>query len=455
MVLKDDVIAQSALSISESCQSGFLALLAKFDLAIPCTEKYVFVHCLLPEELDASTKPMNPGGTKKHASTVLKPNIWNICNSISNSFSEMIEKIKEIKSKVSEQQDNHLSIRKSSINTLDHVVIDDSVRHCCTKSKNGHKGPSSQSCKQDENDYCAQQFPHFNIVDSASFENSTDLSSSLHQSSKRQWLESADSNPVLHPPLQRVWLASFIPDGFWPQLLAKIVLDDAICNTLTTVLSTALKSDEYTLKHTNSDAASLWKLSQLGLAVEYDEIKLVELVQTTNMCDNSSDKHNLSEQYSFQIELKINIRDIVLVRKQETSDIGEDSKIDIVRLTTRILVMIEQHLLDIGEEWFPGTISDSRSQQILSFVPCSLCVSRNDDDTSYADCAGCLFLHCGGCKVVCFSLKQLLVAYASPSRSVKCPLHGDMLIRQLAPDMVSSLYMIVHAFSRGLILIVF
>lgn len=448
MVPKDDLNTQSTILIPEHCQSGFLALLAKFDFAIPCGDKYLFVHCLLPKELGSSTKPMTKA-SRTSVSNVLIPNISKIYKGISNSFAEMIDGIKEITSKLSEQQDTKTKICLSSApdsSITEDRLLQDHTRLGDCRQKNNSSSHHKSSVSSHDEDHCAHQFPRFNIVDSASFENSinSSLSSSIDE---KQWLKTTDLNPVLHPPLRRIWLASFIPDGFWPQLLAKIILDNAICSTLSTILSTALQNNEYTLNLASPDASSLWRLSQLGLAIEYDKIKLVELMQTTNVCNNS-DKYNLSEQYTYQIELTIHIRDIVLVHKQEAS---QDSNSNVIRLATRVLVLIEQHILDIGKEWFPGTISDSRNKQTLSFVPCPLCISRNDDNTSYTDCVGGhWFLHCGGCKVVCFSFNDLLVAYALPPRSANCPLHKDMLVQQLAPDMVSTYYKYQNICSCGL-----
>ena len=425
MVLKDDVIKQSAVLIPEHCRSGFLALLAKFDFAIPCNDNYVFIHCLLPEELDSSKKALTKEHATRSASNILMPHISKIYKGISNSFAEMIE---GFKSKISEAPDDASKVSVSEIAVaLGDSISDNNLPQQPTRSRDFRRGRSPQDS------YCAHQFPHFNIVDSSSFENS--LSSSSSHSDEKQWLKRPSINPTLHPPLRRVWLASFIPDGFWPHILAKLILDEAIRNILSVLLSGALQNTEYTLNHVSSDAFSLWKLSQLGLAVEFNKIKLVELRQITNACDNNRDKYNLSEQYAYQIELTIYIPEILLVNKQKL----QDSHIDTIRLATRILVIIEQLILDIGEEWFPGTISDSHSNEILSFVPCALCVRSNDKDTSYADCIDQWFLHCVGHKVVCFSFKQLLGAHALPSRSAECPLHGEIPVQELAPDMVRTL----------------
>ena len=416
MVLKDDLIAQSPALIPKDYQSGFLALLAKFNFAIPCNDNYVFVHCLLPKELYTTAEEATASSASNSS------NISKIYKGISNSFAEMIEKLK---SKLSEYHDAKLAThRKMSL--LDDNSITEDILH-----QSPHRQPS------DEGNRCARQFPHFNILDSASFETSVNLSSPS-QNSEKEWLQTTDFTPVLHPPLRRVWLASFIPDGFWPQLLPKIILDDTIFSTLSTILSMVLQNSEYSLNLTDPKAISLWELSQLGLAVVYDGIKLVELVQTTSPCDSSSDKYNLSQKYPYQIELTIHVRDIALVHNQNSVN-TQDSKMNVIRLATRVLVLIEQHILDIGEEWFPGTISDTRNKQILSFVPCPTCIDKNDDDTLYTDCVGRCILHYGDHKVVCFSFKELLVAHALPSRCVTCPLHEDMLVQQLAPDMVNAM----------------
>ena len=424
MVLKDDVVKQSALLIPEDCQPGFLALLAKFDFAIPCNEKYVFIHCLLPKVLDPSDKALTKEARK--ASSILIPQI----SKIYKGFAEVIE---GIKLKLSETQDHVPNLRIGSHTGLLNETITD--RNLLQNS------PASRDCcnpqQPSEDGFCPHQFPHFNIVDSASFDCSLDLSSVLddHNDGKKM-LKSTDINPRHHPPLRRVWLASFIPDGFWPQLLAKIILDDAICNTLLTILSAVLHCSD---NAASPDPFSLWKLSQLGLAVEYNKIKLVELIQTTNTCDNSKDNYNLSEQYNYQIELVIRIDDIVLGHKRDEAG---SSQIEMLRLATRLLVMVEQHILDIGEEWFPGTISDSRNREVLSFVPCPLCMTSNDNDGTVYSVNVKQWLLCAGHKVVCFSFKELLQAHALPLRSVTCPLHRDIPVEQLAPDMVRALFII-------------
>ena len=312
------------------------------------------------------------------------------------------------------------------------VQNDEENLNCIHLDNTSH--PSEQNHMQLSGDKIVQSFPCLNIVDSMSFENSTDLSSpNKLQSCNQSWLKAANLDPVLHPPLYRLWLATFIPDGFWPQLFTRIISDNGITSALSTLLHTALQNHEYDLSHVSKSAPSLWKLYQKECKVEYDEIELLELKQVVNTCTTIT---NLSEHYENQIEFKINIRNMALVHKNYGKNRSSGSK-DVMKLATRILIFIEQHILDIGSEWFPGTICSNRSKEILSYVPCPLCLTEDSHTTSSLDCSTCQIMCCDGCQVVCFSLKELLTAYALPSMSISCPVHHEILVQQLAPDMAS------------------
>ena len=158
----------------------------------------------------------------------------------------------------------------------------------------------------------------------------------------------------------------------------------------------------------------------------------MELKEVKNTPGTIYSTKNLSEQYGNQIELKIKVREIALVHKNSSKN-DSFEPVDIMKLATRVLVFIEQHILDIGSEWFPGTIHNSRNKEILSYVPCPTCISENHclDDPNHQ------FVCCDECEAFCFSLKELLTAYAMPSMSVNCPIHNEISVQQLAPDMVT------------------
>jgi len=419
-------------------QSGVLALLAKFDFAIPYDDNHLFVHCLLPS-CQQSPEPTitNLGVSHPPSNLVRKVRGRSVCGILECDF------VKGIKSKFSDIQD----AVKANIEARSLTPFKKDDKTDADMQISNISGDSAERLKPsvvsliDVVNRKEKRFPHCHIVDSMSFDSSCEPD---EISQEQLWLKAVNLNPILHPPLCRVWLASFIPDGFWPQLLSRIILDiSGIGYILSSLLSAALQSNEYTLNHASTDASSLWKLSQECLIMEYDNLKLIELQLVTNVTDSGSDKYQLSEQYLNQIELTVHIRDIALVHKQD-NDYCEQK---VIRLVTRLMVLIEQHILDLGEEWFPGTITGDLNKEVLSFVPCPLCLSQRSDSLILYD-TNKQTVCFNGCKVVCFSLRELLEAYAVLPRIIKCPLHDDMLVQQLTPDMVSYVIVKVSNFTH-------
>ena len=309
----DKLIASSTLTIVEDLQAGFLALLVKFDFAIPCKNNYALVHALLPKDLEDFVQPV------------------------------------------------------------------------------------------------------------------TRITSSITTNKKENGKDSADIN------LYRVWLAPFIPDGFWPQLLTRIILDDRISSILSDFLSIPL----YKSRYLSSDVSSL---CQKGFSIHYDQTKLLELKEVSNEIKNTANKLNLSEKYATQIELTIYTSQIVALRNAYQKI---NTKQNFIRLASKFLVIIEQHILDIGEEWFPGTFYDTCSQEVYSYVPCPVCSSQGDNCIFHSDSANDpthQFLCFGGVNAFCFSARDLLDAYATQSRSINCPTHKELLVKEIAPDMVTKSY---------------
>ena len=320
IVLNNKIIASSppTLKIRKDLEDGFLALLVKFNFAIPCKNNYALVHALLPKDLEDSV----PALTKSMSTTTA-----------------------DIKA-----NDKHVE----GIN------------------------------------------------------------------------------------LYRIWLASFIPDGFWAQLLTRIISDDRISSILSDLLSIPLSQSRYL----SSDLSSLWKLCQNGFLIHYDQTKVLELKEVSNEIEDFTNKLNLSKKYATQIELKINTSQIAALCNEYQKISPKQN------LASKLLVVIEQHILDIGEEWFPGIFYDIHSK-VFSCVPCPVglsqddnngCVVNSDDNTHQ-------YLHFGGCDVFCFSVSDLLDAYATQSRSINCPTHNELLVKKIAPDLVSIFKQVIYYYS--------
>ena len=179
------MIAQSTLTISEHLQTGFLALLARFDFAIPWKNHHALVQTLLPKEFTTRSLTSCLGDSSlKNAAT----------NTIATAYDQDTEDVDQVSKMVTKQ---HISME-----------FDEGL----------HKKIECQ----------LEKFPELKIVKGQEFD-SSDLSFS-HQMLSRNVLSLKAKDPqlVLHHNLHRVWLASFIPDGFWPQLLTRIISDDNI-----------------------------------------------------------------------------------------------------------------------------------------------------------------------------------------------------------------------------------
>ena len=476
MILNDKLIAQSTLVIPESLQSGFLALLAKFDFAIPCSDAYVLVYGLLPKQVEPSVHSMNTPTLVKKSSTFVKKSSTLVKKSstlVKSSTFERIHKGISIKMrskshsekpsetpnvivyKVNDRSDDTQDDNTNTNNKITDFVdassdyadnreielkkddvdeIPDSFLQF-KETSNSCKVPSSlpNICKA--NVYHPKSFPQLSIVNTLIFEMTSDLSSPHEMPSFGGFsLRAAYSYPVLHPNLCRVWMASFVPDGFWPQLFTRIISDDHIKSVLSTLLFTALKNNECTLDYASTDIPPVWKLHQKGFEIEYESNTLLQLKQISNKSNDS-----VGDKFMNQIELIVHICEIVFMHTTYKESESQKSTENVIRLATSFLVLIEQHILDIGEEWFPGVICSGLNKEVLSFVPCPLCLSEKNSQSTISSASTNYQILCfDGHKAICFSLKDLLFAYSQPSRSIKCPLHNEIHVQQLAPDMVGT-----------------
>ena len=234
--------------------------------------------------------------------------------------------------------------------------------------------------------------------------------------------------------LYRTWLASFIPDGFWPQLLTKIISDDSTSSILSSILFIPLQNNRCSLSYANTGAPSLWKLHQKGFVIEYEKKKLLELREASYKIDNFANELNLSKKYASQVELVVYTSQIASLYKECQED---GLRHNPIRMASKLLVLIEQHILDIGE-WFPDIFCDPQNGEVLSYVPCPLGILQEDECISCFDNSTDYRILCfGGFNVICFSLKDILEAYAKQSKYVSCPTHKRLSVQRLAPDVVS------------------
>ena len=287
------------------------------------------------------------------------------------------------------------------------------------------------------------KFPKLKIVNSEEY----DASDSLQiLSSDSPSLNAMRLYPALqdHKNLHRVWLAHSIPDGFWPHLLTRIISDASLKSILSAILFIPFMMQKCTFSYASYDAhtPSLWKLYQKRFVVEFKNTKLLELKEISNKFKSCTNKFNLSEQYASQIELTIYTKQVVTLHEEFHEKLKQNNSL---KLAIRILILLEQHILEVGEEWFSDTFHDSCKNEILSYVPCpfglsqdngcNLCSNNNTDHK---------FLSIGSVDIFCFSLEDLVIA-CTQSRGITCPTHNEFLVQQIAPDIVSTYHVISYS----------
>ena len=354
-------------------------MLAKFDFAIAWKNHHALVHTLLPKDLRFSTQ------------------------SLTSSLSSSLENTAT----------NTIAYDQDAEGTTNHTSME----------------------FHEKVEYPLEKFPKLKIVKDQEFD-SSDLSVSC-QILSRNVLSLKSKDPLL--VVHRVWLASFIPDGFWPQLLTRMISDDNISSLLSNFLCIPINKSRCSLSSL-SDVTSLWKLCQKGLLIHHEQTKLLELKEVSNEIKNSTNELNLSEKYATQLELTIYTNQIALHNAYQ-----ESSKQNVNKLASKFLVAIEQHILDIGEEWFPDIFYDTCGRELLAYTPCPVGLSQNNNGCIlHSDDCFHLTLHFGGRRVFCFSARDLLDAYATQSRGINCPTHKKLFVHQIAPDMVCKSFYITN-----------
>lgn len=246
-----------------------------------------------------------------------------------------------------------------------------------------------------------------------------------------------DINLLYHPVLSRIWLAHFIPEGFWPRLLSRIASDLEIDAIFTTLFQISLKhrkaGELHSLSRTDMDGYSLWNLWKTGLAFVHENMLMLELKQVINTPLESTFNNQKAMSEKFRIELAIYVSGINMIHHHSHTSLLSNN--DLVGLCTKMLVLVEQHVMDVGEEWYSGILSKTPFEDICSYVMCSECLA-NQAHQYDPDFTKCRSVPVNGEEMFCFAFEDLLKSfyYSKPAR---CPYHQPILVQLLAPDIVS------------------
>ena len=254
-----------------------------------------------------------------------------------------------------------------------------------------------------------------------------------------QTVKDIEINIAYYPPLFRLYLANFIPEGFWPRLLCRIASDLEIDATFTKLFPSSLKKrrvgESHSLNRTDIEGCFLWNLWKTGLVFIHEGVTLLELKQGIN--EPVKDKllantRVLSEKY--RIEVVVHMSSLAVVHNHDCQQSSLPNK-EIITLGTKLLVLIEQHGIDIGEEWYSNTLSKTQGGNVCSYVVCSEClagkpyITNSHHTTSY-------FVSFNGETLVSFAFEDILKSFVE-SKPLNCSCHQEIPIPLLVPDLVS------------------
>lgn len=280
-------------------------------------------------------------------------------------------------------------------------------------------------------------YPQFSTIKSR-----TSVSSLHHRFSEPlyQSINDIEVNVAYHPPLFRVWLANFIPEGFWPRLLCRIASDLEIDATFTKLFPSTLKrrqvGESHSLNRTDIEGCFLWNLWKTGLVFVHEGVTLLELKQGINepvKDELVANSYLFNEKY--RVEVVVHILSLAVVHNHDCQQSSPLPSKEIVKLGTKLLVLIEQHIVDIGEEWYCNTLSKTQGNNVSSYVVCSECLAckphipTHGYTTSY-------FMSLNGETLICFAFEDILKNFVE-SKPLNCPCHQEIPISLLAPDLVS------------------
>lgn len=398
------------MPIPDDMLPPLLVLLSKLEMAVPVDKKLLLVPLLLPESIDY-LPPVYVGLSAK--AFLVNTDIYD-AKELPGDWLKCVSE----ESLRNKETDSSKKSSVESVFTNSEFPIDDSSTHANVHS------------------FSASDYPRFGSVKSF-----CDSSSLYHQLSGPLYesIRSTEINIAYHPPLFRVWPAHFIPEGFWPRLLCRVASDLEIDAIFTKLFPSTLKDrkigESHCLNRTDIEGCFLWNLWKTGLVFVHEGLTLLELKQGINgpvKYELIANSHLFSEKY--RIEVVVHVSSLAVVHYHNCQQCPLPNK-EIVKLGTKLLVLIEQHVINIGEEWYRNTLSKTEAGCVSSYVVCSECLA-DKPKIENPDYNTCYYMSLSDDVVVCFAFKEVLKSFVE-SKPLKCPCHQDIPIQLIAPDLVS------------------
>ena len=296
----------------------------------------------------------------------------------------------------------------------------------------------------------SNQYEHLNLL---TIENRTN-STSLHL----KYLARMKHDDVqFFPYVRRFYHLIYIPTCFWSRLFTRLIGDKQLQKSLNNYFLVDLRSN-YANKKIKSIlmAECSWIVFQTGLELRYYDCCLLRINQislNSSFIDDDISYSYLNVVFQFDtdeeqnkqifpfnaqgslIEILICTSDLQMIISSN-NDENEDSNSFIFELFVqenvigRILTILMAHFDTMLDDWYPemGTrfVQTSKGDYLVNrFIPCHQCLNENNQSE----------------KLICKSFwLEALMMFVEKQMEIKCDKHGEISLKFIAPDLVSSSY---------------
>ena len=271
---------------------------------------------------------------------------------------------------------------------------------------------------------------NFDLHVSRSFEKAANLFSPYDYKENFSHIVDNQTDITHYPALCRIWLSPFIPKNFWFRLVSRIVSSAEIANVIVRLLPIV---NSNSVKDTNF---SFWSLWQQGMAIIHEGITLIEMKYEGNVQRNGAVTDHQKRQ---KLLLSISTPEFVAYHQESSTSHPDESlsSEDVLSLVTKLLVLIEQLILDICE-CFSGALTQDILGGVMSYIPCCYCLQSKSSFKQFTSSHdnNNIMISYDDHELYCFSFTEMLACY-SGNTAVVCPRHGRVPVPLCAPDIVS------------------
>lgn len=300
---------------------------------------------------------------------------------------------------------------------------------------------------------------------------------------------------TVHNPLSRLLLISYFPSGFWSRLMIRILADNSIGEIARNIYNIVddvsiqyieqrknhkLTFNVLKLSQATQSTKIQWKLWQTGMELYVGTTLIFKLREISLTCSNSVYRNELNrykiKQDGIWADVDLSRSSILeinfpLLNLTITDDEGESKSIPVnIQCITKLLSACVDHVDILLEDWYPtiGTrfVHTSEGRFLVTrLVPCPTCIERtqckqikNDLSTSMngslRQSSESLLDSTNGTdeksylqtKLWCYlwTIEECVLS-TYDKKVLVCPIHGDVSVIRIAPDLVSYLPLVFFA----------